>query len=247
MNEQNQNKPKQKPDETPKNILGETSAAKSSSGWKNLISKRWVSPAIFMAAAAIIVTLMWIYQGADQSSPTTAKTDPTEVSQKENVKTPGKKGESKETVAGAEQMKWPVLDETALKIQLPFYDATASEAEREAALVQVGNTFSGHMGLDFVEPSGKTFDVLAALSGTVTHLEKHATNGNVIEITADDGLVTVYQSVTDIKVAKGDEVQQGTIIAQAGRNDLERDLGIHLHYETREKGKAVNPSSLITE
>ncbi len=83
MNDQNQSKPKQRPEETPKTVLGGTSAAKSSSGWKNLFAKRWVSPAIFMAAAAIIVTLMWIYQGADQTSPTTGKPDSTEVSQED--------------------------------------------------------------------------------------------------------------------------------------------------------------------
>lgn len=246
MNDQNQSKPKQRPEETPKTVLGGTSAAKSSSGWKNLFAKRWVSPAIFMAAAAIIVTLMWIYQGADQTSPTTGKPDSTEVSQ-EDAATQGKDNETPEVVAGDELMMWPLANKEALQVELPFYDEKATDAEREAALVQVGETFTPHMGIDFVDPSGKTFDVLAALSGKVTYVETEPTNGNVIEITHAGGLVTVYQSVTDVAVAVGDEVRQGTVIAKAGRNDLERDLGIHLHYETRSNGKPVNPSSLIAE
>lgn len=246
MNDQNQSKPKQRPEETPKTVLGGTSAAKSSSGWKNLFAKRWVSPAIFMAAAAIIVTLMWIYQGADQTSPTTGKPESTEVSQ-EDTAVQGKDNEASEVVAGDELMQWPVANKEALQVELPFYDEKSTDAEREAALVQVGDTFSPHMGIDFVDPSGKTFDVLAALSGKVTYVKTEPTNGNVIEITHDGGLVTVYQSVTDVAVAEGDEVRQGTVIAKAGRNDLERDLGIHLHYETRSNGKPVNPSSLIEE
>lgn len=246
MNDQNQSKPKQRPEETPKTVLGGTSAAKSSSGWKNLFAKRWVSPAIFMAAAAIIVTLMWIYQGADQTSPTTGKPDSTDVSQGETA-TQGKDGEASEVVTGDELMQWPVAKKEALQVELPFYDEKATDAEREAALVQVGTTFTPHMGIDFVDPSGKTFDVLAALSGKVTYVKTEPTNGNVIEITHAGGLVTVYQSVTDVAVAVGDEVRQGTVIAKAGRNDLERDLGIHLHYETRSNGKPVNPSSLIEE
>ncbi|HTG70268.1 MAG TPA: M23 family metallopeptidase [Candidatus Udaeobacter sp.] len=246
MNDQNQSKPKQRPEETPKTVLGGTSAAKSSSGWKNLFAKRWVSPAIFMAAAAIIVTLMWIYQGADQTSPTTSKPDSTEVSQGDAA-TQGKDNETPEVVAGDELMQWPLANKEALQVELPFYDEKSTDAEREAALVQVGETFSPHMGIDFVDPSGKTFDVLAALSGKVTYVKTEPTNGNVIEITHAGGLVTVYQSVTDVAVAVGDEVRQGTVIAKAGRNDLERDLGIHLHYETRSNGKPVNPSSLIVE
>ncbi|WP_169084540.1 M23 family metallopeptidase [Paenibacillus sp. PL91] len=247
MNDQNQSKPKQKPEETPKTVLGGTSAAKSSSGWKNLFAKRWVSPAIFMAAAAIIVTLMWIYQGADQSKSTTGKVDPTEVSQGETTAPEGKGDETPEVVLGDELMQWPIANKAVLKEEISFYDEKSSDAEREAALVQVGDTFSPHMGIDFVDPSGKTFDVLAALSGKVTYVKTEPTNGNVIEITHEGGLVTVYQSVTDIQVAEGDDVTQGTVIAKAGRNDLERDLGIHLHYETRNNGKPINPSSLITE
>ncbi|OBZ09972.1 MULTISPECIES: M23 family metallopeptidase [Bacillales] len=246
MNDQNQSKPKQKPEETPKTVLGGTSAAKSSSGWKNLFAKRWVSPAIFMAAAAIIVTLMWIYQGADQAKTTTGKTDPTEATQGE-TKAPGKGEENPEVVLGDELMQWPIANKAALKEELPFYDEKSSDAEREAALVQVGDTFSPHMGIDFVDPSGQTFDVLAALSGKVTYVKTEPTNGNVVEITHEGGLVTVYQSLTDIQVAEGDDVTQGTVIAKAGRNDLERDLGIHLHYETRNNGKPINPSSLIKE
>jgi len=248
MNDQNQSKPKQRPEETPKTVLGGTSAAKSSSGWKNLFAKRWVSPAIFMAAAAIIVTLMWIYQGADtKPTATTGKTEPSEVTQGEASGTQGKDEAVQEVIAANESIHWPLADKTVLKEELPFYDAKASDAEREAALIQTGDKFSPHMGIDFVDPSGKTFDVLAALSGKVTYVEQHPTNGNSIEITHEGGLVTVYQSLADVTVKEGDDVTQGTVIAKAGRNDLERDLGIHLHYETRSNGKAINPSSLVQE
>ncbi|MCA0757510.1 M23 family metallopeptidase [Paenibacillus sp. N4] len=244
-----QNKPKQRPEETPKNnVLGETSAAKSSSGLKNLFAKRWVSPAIFMAAAAIIVTLMWIYQGADQSSPTTGPADITDVSQgDEGTAAQGQNDETPVVSAGDEAVKWPVVDIAALKVERPYFDVNAPESEQEAALVQVGNEFVPNTGIDIVSPSGDTFDVLAALSGKVTHVEQHATNGNVIEITHADGLVTVYQSVAEVQVAEGDDVLQGTKIAIAGRSDVGRDLGIHLHYETLKDGKAINPSSLIKE
>ncbi len=242
-----QNKPKQRPEEAPKTVSGAPSAAQTSSGLKNLFAKRWVSPAIFLAAAAIIVTLMWIYQGADQTSPTTGTPDSTEVSQGEETKPADKTEDTIEVSVGGELAEWPIVDREAISVMTPYFDEAATPAEQEAALVQVGNTIMPSTGIDFADPEGKPFDVLAALSGKVTHVSQHATNGNVIEITHDGGLVTVYQSVADVQVAVGDEVRQGTKIAVAGRNDVGRDLGIHLHFETIKDGKPINPTSLINE
>ena len=53
------------------------------------------------------------------------------------------------------------------------------------------------------------FDVVAALTGTVTKVEEDALLGNVIEIDHDNGIVTQYQSVKDMTVKVGDEVEQG--------------------------------------
>ncbi|MFD0590626.1 peptidoglycan DD-metalloendopeptidase family protein [Paenibacillus sp. GCM10027627] len=243
-----QNKQKQRPEETPKNSLGGASAANSSSGLKKLFAKRWVSPAIFMAAAAIIVTLMWIYQGSDPAKPTTATEESTEVSQGgEQVEGGNKEETSEEVTAIAEDMKWPVASAKELQIETNFYDSKASATEREAALVQVGNTFTPHTGIDFADPNNEAFDVLAALDGKITLIETHPTNGNIVEISHGNGLVTVYQSLTNVQVGEGDEVKQGTIIAQAGRSDTERDLGVHLHFETRLNGQSINPGTYIAE
>ncbi|MHA7967123.1 peptidoglycan DD-metalloendopeptidase family protein [Paenibacillus sp. CAU 1782] len=254
MNDQNQNKGKQRPEETPKNSLGGASAAKSSSGLKKLFAKRWVSPAIFMAAAAIIVTLMWIYQGSDPAKPTTAPEDATEVTQEggqqegtaqENVG--GGDGNVVEEAASNEIMQWPVGKVEDLQVDVGFYDETGSQSDKEAAVVQVGSTFAPHTGVDFVHPDGVAFDVLAAMSGKVTRADSHPLLGNIVEISHGNGLVTVYQSLAGVEVEEGDNVNQGTVIAQAGRSDQERDTGIHLHFETRLNGEAVNPKDYITE
>lgn len=247
-----QNKPKQKPEETPKNSLGGASAANSSSGLRKLFAKRWVSPAIFMAAAAIIVTLMWIYQGSDPAKETSGPID-SEVTQEDGSEevqgsTNEENGEEAvEVIADASKMTWPVGNMKALQVETKFYDKNASQADKEAALIEVDNEISAHTGIDFVDPNGASFDVLAALEGKVALVDQHPTNGYVIEISHGNGLVTVYQSLTNVQVEEGEEVSQGTVIAQAGRSDLERDLGIHLHFETRLNGEAVNPSSYIAE
>ncbi|WP_262676128.1 M23 family metallopeptidase [Paenibacillus sp. J5C2022] len=247
MNDQNQNNSQQNQEESPKTVVGEVSAAKSSNGARKLFAKRWVSPAIFMAAAAIIVTLMWLYQGSDPAEPTTGPENGTEVAQGDEgtgVNTGGEKGPDAVAVG---TMSWPVVNKDAMNVETHYYDAEASETEKEAALIQVGTTFSPHTGVDFVDPEGESFDVLAALSGEVTYAGKHPLNGNMVEISHGEGLVTVYQSLNSIGVAQGDEVEQGEVIAQAGRNELEKDLGVHLHFETRLNGETVNPSDFISE
>jgi stage II sporulation protein Q len=57
----------------------------------------------------------------------------------------------------------------------------------------------------------------------------------------------VYQSLGEISVKAGDEVKQGALIAKAGRSELEKDLGVHLHFEVRENGTPVNPLALLDE
>jgi stage II sporulation protein Q len=79
----------------------------------------------------------------------------------------------------------------------------------------------------------------------VTQVEKNILVGNLIEITHANEVVSVYQSLSTVKVAKGDEVKKGQVIAQAGRNELEKDQGFHLHFELRKDGEPVNPSSII--
>lgn len=268
MNSQDKNKAQSQQQQLPKAALGEVSAAKSSSGWKRLFSKKWVTPSIFLATAAIIVTLMWIYQGQEQP----AITDPLEgqIGQQTGLETDadgvvnpddeahlpvgtlpedGAQDGSLDVVAepDTEQLAWPVAQMEGMDIKVPFYDASAPAEEREQALVQEGNTFTPHVGLDIVSADGAAFDVLAAMSGTVSHVQRHATNGLVVEITHDDGLVTVYQGVSDAQVEVGDEVLQGTHIAKAGRNELEKDHGLHLHFEVREDGQPINPLSLIEQ
>ncbi|MUT65052.1 M23 family metallopeptidase [Paenibacillus sp. NEAU-GSW1] len=240
MNE-NQNKPKQ---EAPKNAMGEASAAKSSNGVRKLLTRKWVAPAAFMAAAAIIVTLMWIYQGADDSVKTsTTGIEQTESTNKGDAAKPN--DDALEVIRKGEKMEWPVANKEALQVELPFFDKNASAEEQAKAVVQAGNDFSAHLGIDLVDPNDQPFDVQAALSGKVTSVIKHPTNGNVVEISHGDGLVTVYQSLSEVAVAEGDEVKQGTVIAKAGRNELERDLGYHLHFGVLKDGEAVNPSTAV--
>lgn len=251
MSEFNQNKSQST--EEPLKTEKRGSVVAKQSGVKRLLTQKWFSPALFLLTAAIIVTLLWVYQDKVTDQPTTG----TEVTE-DGTTLDGETNEESATVnnpldateeiaATGEDMQWPVANINDLQVEIPFYDTHASATEREAALIQVGKTFAPHMGVDFVHPEGNTFDVMAALGGTVTLVENNPINGNLVEISHGNGFVTVYQSLNEISVKEGDEVKQGTVIAQAGRNDVERDLGVHLHFEARLNGSNVNPSDYIVQ
>lgn len=242
MNEQNKNS--QPREEAPKTNQGEPAA--TSSSWKKMLSKRWVFPAAYLAAAAIILTLVWVYQDASQK-PLNPQTAVKETEKVESTKTAtgGKQEEAVEVIANSQNMIWPTANAAEVSIVKPFFDAKASAEQHEAAMVQFNDTFTPNLGVDLARKDEKTFDVLAALDGTVTRVEDHPVNGTVVEITHPGDLKTVYQSLSDVKVEQGKEVKQGDTIASAGRSEFEKDLGIHVHFEVYEGDNLLNPMDLL--
>ncbi|WP_379129921.1 peptidoglycan DD-metalloendopeptidase family protein [Paenibacillus sp. sgz500958] len=245
MNEQNKNKPNH--EESLKKNQGESGAQPSS--WNRLLSKRWVFPAVYTAAAAIILTLVWVYQDAGQKSltndaATVVSQQDTSVSNDVSGNTTGDQ-DAVEVVASAEDIIWPVANPGEVEVVKPYYDENGTEQNHIEAMVEYNDTFLPNAGIDIAREDNKTFDVKAALSGEVTRVEDVPVIGTVIEVTHPGNLMTVYQSVGETKVKQGDEVKQGDTLAASGRNEMEKNLGNHVHFEVHENGAPVNPSDLL--
>ncbi|OCA89146.1 hypothetical protein A8F95_05315 [Bacillus wudalianchiensis] len=203
---------------------------------KKIFKNRWVFPAIYLMSAAILISGIIWYQLAGP--------------EKEQVKGPKESAVDKglfdqpaeEVNSSVEQMALPLKDEDKAVIKTNFYDEKASEKQQEAALVVYNNTYHPNTGIDYAAKDGKPFDVTAALSGKVVKVQENdALLGNVIVIEHADGFVTNYQSVKDIKVAEGDQVSQGDVIAKAGKSLFNEKAGTHLHFEVRKDNVAINP------
>lgn len=242
MNEGN-NKTPRKIEETSKSVVGSSSAVRPS-GFKKLLSKRWVFPAAYMAAAAIIVAILWVYSGTGKDDATETSTGLTEEIGTDATNAPSSSNAAP-VAANSEKLQWPVDKIEDMATALPYFDASASLEDREAAMVEYpAGTFKPHTAVDLARKDGKPFDVLAALSGEVTVAEQTPNNYEVT-IKHADGLVTVYQSLADVQVKVGDKVEQGDLIGTAGQSESEPNEGYHVHFEVRNNDQSVNPNSLI--
>lgn len=211
------------------------------SSFKRFFKKRWAFPAIYIASAAIILTAVLWYQ--------TSNTDVAEDKYDYNATDIAGKNNNPPAIevnSALENIEWPLANHETATIQKPFYDVNGSDAEQEAALVEYGNSYQPNTGVDITLGNGETFDVLAALSGTVIKVSSDDTIlGNAIVIQHDNNVVTQYQSVKDIKVVEGDKVKQGQPIAKAGQSLLNEEAGVHVHFEIRKDSAPVNPISFF--
>lgn len=249
MKDQNNNKQKNH-EESPKIAMGEPVVPVSA--WKKLLSKRWVYPAVYMAAAAIILTLVWVYQDASKKPMDSTPASVTESVEVTGTEQPGKdaakeegKDKAAETVAVAEDLAWPVANVADVTVVKPFYDNEANAEDHEAALVVHNDTFYPNTGIDLAREDSEPFEVTAAMAGKVTRVEEVPLFGFVVEITHANNLKTVYESLADVKVKMNAEVKQGDVIASAGRNEMEKDLGNHVHFAVYENGELINPATVL--
>ncbi|GAA0367425.1 M23 family metallopeptidase [Bacillus horti] len=243
--DQNQNNPaeEQKEEQYP------NPSSTGSSGWKKMIKKKWFFPAIYLVAAALILALITWYQNpndfAIDSNELGFDTED-DVNVGERDDDTALDDESMPVNTQQEDMIRPVADNVNVQVVLSYFEDVSSAEDNLQAMVEYDNTFYPSRGVSFaMEDQVESFDVHAALSGTVILADKSPLVGNYVEIEHEDGLVTVYQSLEHVQVSEGDRVQQGDVIGQAGRNELHKELGVHVHFEVHENGEPVNPNKYL--
>ena len=132
----------------------------------------------------------------------------------------------------------PFLDDT-VKVTRKFYDSTASEEDQKNSLIYYQGTYIPNSGVDY--KGDEAFEVISILDGKVTKISENTLLGKIVEITHNDGLISIYQSLGEVGVIEGDSVVQGQFIGKSGVANISTDLGNHLHFELIYKGKNVDP------
>ncbi|MFV8826350.1 peptidoglycan DD-metalloendopeptidase family protein [Alkalihalobacterium sp. APHAB7] len=204
---------------------------------QRFLRKKWMLPAVYLGAAAIVLSAFFLMQNQDN----TALEDPSGVTQPMEDGIEVIEGEAVPVTSANEVIKMPVANESEVDIVGYFYDFNSSAEEQEAALVYYNNMYYQNRGIDIAKEDGESFEVTAALSGTVVKAEKDPLLGHVVEINHEDGVITHYHSLEGLEVEEGSSVKQGDIIGRAGRNLYNAEAAVHVHFEIRHNGNAVNP------
>ena len=124
-----------------------------------------------------------------------------------------------------------------------YYNNSDEETKQQKSLIRYQNIYMPNTGILY--SSDQAFDIVPVLPGKVSVVKTDDILGNIIEIEHDNNIVTIYQSVKDVKVKVGDEVTQETIIAASGSNKLEGEKENCLHFEVYKDGTLTNPEDFL--
>lgn len=99
-----------------------------------------------------------------------------------------------------------------------------------------------HPGIDIAGDYGTP--IYATADGYVVHSEWNSGGyGNMVEIDHGNGMVTIYGHNSRNVAIAGSLVKKGDVIAYMGSTGY--STGVHVHYEVRVNGSAVNPESFL--
>ena len=163
--------------------------------------------------------------------------DETVVKVDENKTQETKKEEKK-----VETLKSPVKD--GIGIVRYYYDKDDDESKQEQSLILFEDVYRPNQGIDYANKN-EIFDVMAAISGTVTKKTNDPVLGWIVTITNSDNISTTYESLSKVSVELNQEVKQGDIIGKSGENVYEADLKNHLHFILQKDDQLYNPEKFI--
>jgi murein DD-endopeptidase MepM/ murein hydrolase activator NlpD len=98
-----------------------------------------------------------------------------------------------------------------------------------------------HNGVDFAAGNGTP--LYSTADGVVTHAGWASGYGRLVKLQHEFGVETRYAHMSKMRVKVGQRVSRGDHIGDMGASG--RVTGVHLHYEVRIGGKAVNPMIFI--
>ncbi len=129
----------------------------------------------------------------------------------------------------AGRFMWPVSTGGVITDEFGYRDAPTAGA----------STY--HQGLDIGCDYGT--DIVAADDGTVVLASYNGGGGNMVMISHEDGICTVYMHNSQLCVNVGEKVVKGQVIAKAGSTGV--STGPHCHFGVSIDGNYVNPHDFL--
>lgn len=129
-----------------------------------------------------------------------------------------------------------------VRVTTGYYNYTEEESKQEGAIVRYDDTYLQNSGITY--SSDETFDIISIMDGTVTKVYSNDILGNIVEITHDKNMVSVYQMLSEVTVKVDQRVKRGDIIAKSGPSKLS-SIENNLHFELIKEGTIVNPEEYL--
>ena len=185
---------------------------------------------------------------------------PTEQQNENNTDNPAESNKNKNTTQQAEDSsevssEVPLVDSIQNSVTRPsdFRNPVKSEQayitneySMDALIYSVTlDQYMTHCGIDIEAPEDT--QIVACAPGTVTAIYEDDRFGTSVEITHDNGFITIYSNLSTNEIVEtGDTVDAGTIIGGVGTSGLTESLEpAHLHLEMLKDGVYVNPADFI--
>lgn len=128
-----------------------------------------------------------------------------------------------------------------------YFDVTNTEIELEKAVISNGYSYIPSRGISYAKESNESFAVLAIYDGVVKEIsgDSESLDGYTVTIDHNNGMVSVYHSLDDISIKKGDSVKCGQSIGVSGTSVSDLGALVHVHLEVLIDGKYINPTNAI--
>lgn len=210
--------------------------------WTRIFRKRWFFPSLYLVLAALLISaVVWYTNNGDEQVVD-------ESLEQTDDYTPIPSDDSAVPVMDQQEViQLPVANAEEAQIVTKFFDYNADEADQVNALIHYNNRYYQSTGIDITSADGESFEVVAALSGTVSEVKEDPLLGNVVVIAHDNDVKTYYASLSEVSVEANDRVEQGDAIGTAGKNNFGKDNGNHVHFEIRKANEAVNPEAVVNQ
>ncbi len=124
-----------------------------------------------------------------------------------------------------------------------YYDYKGKDEDQTKSIILYENTYIQNTGINY--KSDESFDVVSILSGEVIEVKEKELLGTTVTIKHSNDIISMYQSLSDVKVKVGDKVETNEVIAKSGKCDLIKVSENNLHFELYVNGNIVNPNEFF--
>lgn len=129
-----------------------------------------------------------------------------------------------------------------VRVSAGYYNYQEEQSKQESAIIRYDDTYLQNSGITYT--SDEQFDIVSIMDGTVTKIYNNELLGNIVEITHENNIVSVYQMLGEVTVKVDSRVKRGDIIAKSGTSKLSPSAN-NLHFELIKDGIIINPDTVF--